>query len=217
MTVAVIAMLLFAIAFFGACCSSRSTSSRSAARTPSHAGLLLAPQGVGAMITMPIAGILADKIGPGKIVLAGITVITVGMVDVHPDRAPTHVVRLPASRALFVMGLGMGGTMMPIMTAALATLTRRTTIARGSTLLNIIQQVAASIGTAVFSVLLTNGLLDNVTATTPPAEIPAATADVYGTVFLIGAVAGRPGAHPGVLPAAQEDRAHRRPGGHGRH
>lgn len=39
------------------------------------AGLLLAPQGFGAMITMPIAGILADRIGPGKIVPAGITVI----------------------------------------------------------------------------------------------------------------------------------------------
>ena len=88
--------------------------------------------------------------------------------------------------SLFVMGLGMGGTMMPIMSSALATL-RDHTIARGSTLMNIVQQVAASIGTAVFTVLLTNGLLDNVTATTPAAEVPAATAEVYGDVFLVGA------------------------------
>jgi hypothetical protein len=47
--------------------------------------------------------------------------------------------------------------MMPIMSAALATLTDHS-IARGSTLMNITQQVAASIGTALFSVLLTNGL-----------------------------------------------------------
>ena len=53
------------------------------------------------------------------------------------------------------MGLGMGATMMPIMTAALATLTDHN-VARGSTLLNIQQQVAASIGTALFSVILTN-------------------------------------------------------------
>ena len=59
--------------------------------------------------------------------------------------------------ALFVMGLGMGGTMMPIMAAALATLTDHN-IARGSTLMNIVQQVAASIGTALFSVLLTNNI-----------------------------------------------------------
>jgi hypothetical protein len=41
------------------------------------------------------------------------------------------------------------------MTAALATLTSHN-VARGSTLLNITQQVAASIGTALFSVILTN-------------------------------------------------------------
>ncbi len=89
--------------------------------------------------------------------------------------------------SLFVMGLGMGATMMPIMSAALATL-REHTIARGSTLMNIVQQVAASIGTAVFTVLLTNGLQDNITASTPPAEIPAATASVYGNVFVVAAV-----------------------------
>ena len=31
------------------------------------AGLLLAPQGIGAMLTMPIAGPLTDKIGPGQV------------------------------------------------------------------------------------------------------------------------------------------------------
>jgi hypothetical protein len=48
---------------------------------------------------------------------------------------------------------------MPIMTAALATLTAHN-VARGSTLLNITQQVAASMGTALFSVILTNELRD---------------------------------------------------------
>jgi MFS family permease len=60
---------------------------------------------------------------------------------------------------LFVMGLGMGGTMMPIMTSALKTL-RSAEVARGSTLLNITQQIASSVGVAVMSVILTNGLKD---------------------------------------------------------
>ena len=60
---------------------------------------------------------------------------------------------------LFIMGLGMGGTMMPIMTSALKTL-RPVEVARGSTLLNITQQIASSIGVAVMSVILTNGLKD---------------------------------------------------------
>src|SRR6478672_11739635 len=58
---------------------------------------------------------------------------------------------------LFVMGLGMGGTMMPIFTTALRTLTHHE-VARGSTLLNITQQIASSVGVAVMSVLLTNHL-----------------------------------------------------------
>jgi hypothetical protein len=60
---------------------------------------------------------------------------------------------------LFIMGLGMGGTMMPIMTSALKTL-RPAEVARGSTLLNITQQIASSVGVAVMSVILTNGLKD---------------------------------------------------------
>jgi len=48
---------------------------------------------------------------------------------------------------------------MPIMTSALKTL-RAAEVARGSTLLNITQQIASSIGVAVMSVILTNGLKD---------------------------------------------------------
>ena len=67
-------------------------------RGESHAGagLLLAPQGIGAMLTMPIAGLLTDKIGPGKIVLVGIALIAVGHGDVHPGRRG-HVVRAASS------------------------------------------------------------------------------------------------------------------------
>ena len=155
MTVAVIAMMLFAIAFFGASLLFPLYFQEVRGETALKAGLLLAPQGIGAMVTMPIAGILADKIGPGKVVLTGITVITFGMAMFTQIEANTGYAYLIA--ALFIMGLGMGSTMMPIMSAALATLTEPN-IARGSTFLNITQQVAASIGTALFSVLLTNGL-----------------------------------------------------------
>ena len=55
------------------------------------------------------------------------------------------------------MGLGMGATMMPTFSGAMQTL-RRAAIARASTTLNIEQQVGASIGTAVLSVLLTHEL-----------------------------------------------------------
>jgi EmrB/QacA subfamily drug resistance transporter len=183
MTVAVIAMSLFAIAFFGASLLFPLYFQSVRGEDALHAGLLLAPQGIGAMLTMPVAGMLADRIGPGKIVLTGIVVITVGMgmfTQLEADTSYTYLLS-----ALFVMGLGMGCTMMPIMSAALATL-REHTIARGSTLMNIVQQVAASIGTAVFSVLLTNGTID--LDPSDPAGFISGLADAFAHVFVVATV-----------------------------
>jgi EmrB/QacA subfamily drug resistance transporter len=183
MTAAVLTMMLFAIAFFGASLLFPLYFIQVRGEDALGAGLLLAPQGIGAMITMPIAGVLADRIGPGKIVLTGITVITVGMAmftQIGADTSYTYILG-----ALFVMGLGMGGTMMPIMTAALATLTPHN-VARGSTLLNITQQVAASVGTALFSVILTNELKKS-TATTPAGALDH-MADSFATVFIVATV-----------------------------
>jgi MFS family permease len=119
-------------------------------------GLLLAPQGIGAMLTMPLAGRLTDKVGPGKLVLTGIVVILCGVSGFTQVSATTSYGVLLTS--LFVMGLGMGMTMMPIMSAAMASLDHHE-VARGSTMMNIIQQSAGSVGTAVMSVILTNRVL----------------------------------------------------------
>ena len=152
-TIAVLAMALFAIAFFGATLLFPLYFQNVHGDTPLKSGVLLAPQGIGAMLTMPIGGILADKIGPGKVVLAGLVLDTVGMGFFAFTDAQTHYPFMLAG--LVIMGLGMGATMMPIMSAALAKLDEHS-IARGSTLMNITQQVASSIGTALFSVLLVN-------------------------------------------------------------
>src|SRR3954464_10062894 len=116
-------------------------------------GLLLAPQGLGAMIAMPIAGRLTDMTGVGRIVPAGLAVVGVSFLALTQLAADTSYWVFGA--ALFVMGLGMGFTMMPTFSGAMQTL-RHAAIARASTTLNIEQQVGASIGTAVLSVLLTH-------------------------------------------------------------
>jgi MFS family permease len=84
-----------------------------------------------------------------------LVLIVVGMIPLTMLDADTSV--WTTTGCFFVMGLGMGMTMMPTMTAALRTL-KDAQIARGSTLMNITQQVAASIGTAVMSVILTTYL-----------------------------------------------------------
>ena len=198
LTVAVIAMALFAIAFFGASLLFPQYFLLTRHETTLSAGLLLAPQGIGAMLTMPVCGALTDRIGPGKIVMSGIVVIVVGMAmftqvgvdasdvvasgDSFAAGSPSYLYLVAA---LFIMGLGMGATMMPIMTAALQTL-RDHEIARASTLMNITQQVAASIGTALFSVLLTNGF-NSSDATTPTGIISDMTGS-FAFCFLVATI-----------------------------
>ena len=158
MTVAVICLSLFAIAFFGAGLIFPTYFQQVRGEATLATGLLLAPQGLGAMITMPIAGKLADKTGAGKVIIVGLVLAALGLFTFTQVTADTSYVLLLGS--LFVMGLGLGATMMPIMTVAIQTLTDHE-IARGSTLMNIVQQVAGSIGTAVMSVVLTNQFLSH--------------------------------------------------------
>jgi EmrB/QacA subfamily drug resistance transporter len=148
-------MFLFAIAFFGAGLLFPSYFQQLLGQTPLQSGVHLIPQGLGAMLTMPIGGRIMDKRGPGWVVLFGISVIAIGMgtfaygVSRQAPYTPTLMV------GLFVMGMGMGCTMMPVSGAAVQTLAPHQ-VARGSTLLNVNQQVAGSIGTALMSVILTS-------------------------------------------------------------
>jgi EmrB/QacA subfamily drug resistance transporter len=185
MTVSVIAITLFAVAFFGASLLLPTFFQQVRGATPLKSGVLLAPQGIGAMITMPIAGVLADKLGAGKVVIPGIVLIAVSMGMWVPVSDTTSTGYLLA--ALFIMGLGMGCTMMPIYSAAMATL-KDHTIARGSTLMNIVQQIAASIGTALFSVLLTNDVKAKVTVPPTHAGYTGQLADAFGSVFVVATI-----------------------------
>jgi EmrB/QacA subfamily drug resistance transporter len=148
-------MFLFGAAFFGGLLLVPTYFQLVRGESTLNAGLLVAPQGIGAMVTMPIAGALSDKLPVGRIVPFGLLLITAGMFSLTQIDASTSYTLLIG--ILFVMGLGMGLTMMPIMTSALRTLTS-SEVARGSTLLNIVQQIASSVGVAIMSVLLTNNL-----------------------------------------------------------
>ncbi|HEY4095340.1 MAG TPA: MFS transporter, partial [Baekduia sp.] len=120
-----------------------------------HAGLLLAPQGLGAAIMMPIAGKRTDDVGAGKIVLGGLAFLFLGMLGYTQVGANTSFWFLGGCQ-LF-MGFGMGASMMPAMSAAYQTL-QRNQLARATTALNIIQRVGGSIGTALLAVVLTHQL-----------------------------------------------------------
>jgi EmrB/QacA subfamily drug resistance transporter len=143
------------------------------------AGLLLAPQGVGAAIMMPIAGKLTDQTGPGRIVLGGLALLMLGMLGFTQVGADTPFSLLAASQ--FLMGLGMGAAMMPAMTAAYQTL-ERPQMARATTALNIIQRVGGSIGTALLSVVLAHQLSSRLPGGGGLGAAQAATARAHDAV-----------------------------------
>jgi EmrB/QacA subfamily drug resistance transporter len=164
-TQANVTMVVFAVAFFGACLVLPSYFQQVLHQTPMQAGLHMIPQGLGAMLTMRLTGPLVDRQGPGKIVLIGIALITGGLgtfafgVARQAAYMPTLLV------GLAIMGLGMGCTMMPLSVASVQALAPHQ-IARGTTLISVSQQVGGSMGTALMSMILTNQFnrSENITA-----------------------------------------------------
>jgi EmrB/QacA subfamily drug resistance transporter len=136
------------------------------------AGLLMAPQGVGAALIMPLAGRLSDRYGGGPIALIGVTVTAVltipfGLIGAHTPVAWLSIVML-------LRGTGIGLGFMPAMTAAFASLDR-SELSDATPQLNVLQRVGASIGTAVLAVILQRALVGVHTL--------SGAAAAYGTAF----------------------------------
>jgi EmrB/QacA subfamily drug resistance transporter len=136
------------------------------------AGLLMAPQGVGAAAIMPLAGRLSDRYGGGPIALIGVTVTAVltipfGLIGAHTPVAWLSIVML-------LRGTGIGFGFMPAMTAAFASLDR-SELSDATPQLNVLQRVGASIGTAVLAVILQRALVGVHTL--------SGAAAAYGTAF----------------------------------
>ncbi|MBN9618511.1 MAG: DHA2 family efflux MFS transporter permease subunit [Actinobacteria bacterium] len=149
---------LFAISFFGALLLIPLYYQSVRHASALTAGLLLVPQGVGAMITMPVAGRLTDRYGPSKLPMFGIPLLVVGLLPFAFVTEHTSYGLLSSFN--FVLGLGMGLSMMPTMTAAMQAVPPAA-IARVSTAMNIIRQAGASIGTAVLTVILSTQINHN--------------------------------------------------------
>ena len=115
------------------------------------AGLLMAPQGIGAALAMPAAGRLTDRIGGGIVATFGMVVMTLGTLPLAFVGAHTPFGVLAATLA--VRGVGLGCAMMPTMAAAYACL-ERAAVPRATAALNSLQRIGGSLGTALLAVVL---------------------------------------------------------------
>ncbi len=159
-----------------------------------HTGLLLAPQGIGAALAMPVAGGLSDKIGPRLVVSVGTVTAMLGTLAFTQVAADTSYVYLAA--ALLVIGLGIGSTIMPWMAAAFQTLSREET-PRATSALNAVQRIAGAVGTALLAIVLQRTIAANLPghhgsirglaalSQHQRAHAAPALADAFGTSFWV--------------------------------
>ncbi|WCB96527.1 hypothetical protein DSM104299_05287 [Baekduia alba] len=157
-------------------------------QSPLHAGLLMAPQGLGAALGMNVAGRLTDRIGAGRVVPVGLLLLALGTIPYATIGGDTAYWVLMVG--LFVRGLGLGGTMMPAMAAAYATLDSAAEVPRATPMLNVLQRVGGSVGVAVLTVILENSLQSQVSDATGGRGVPG----------------GGDGAVGGTLPNAVRER-----------
>jgi EmrB/QacA subfamily drug resistance transporter len=128
-------------------------------QSPWVAGLLMAPQGIGAACVMRLSGRVTDRIGPRRVVPYGIILMAAATIPFAFVTTSTSEVLLATT--LFARGLGMGLSMMPIMAAAYFDLSHAD-IPRASTTLNIVRQIGGSVATALFAVVLERQIIERV-------------------------------------------------------
>jgi EmrB/QacA subfamily drug resistance transporter len=115
------------------------------------AGLLLAPQGLGAAAMLSISGRLTDSIGGGPVAVVGCSLAALATVPLAfvTDDTPYALLGV----VLFVRGLGFGASVQPTSAAAFALL-ESSQVPRATAALNSLRQIGASIGTAFLAVML---------------------------------------------------------------
>ena len=132
-----------------------------------NAGLLIAPQGIGAALMLPISGRLTDRLGGGPVVVAGVTTFALGTLPLAFVSGNTPYALLGA--VLFVRGLGLGASVQPATAAAYALLDSAQ-VPRATAAMNTLRQIGGSIGTALLAVMLQHESRAVLSSTTGGAE-----------------------------------------------
>ncbi|MDT7667840.1 MAG: hypothetical protein QOC74_623 [Pseudonocardiales bacterium] len=117
------------------------------------AGILMLPSAILTGLLMPMVGKLYDKIGPRWLGVFGLTICAYGtylMSAITPEMTRTDIIFWTSVR-----GIGLGLSIMPIMTAGLAALPAAQTN-EGSALNNVARQTAGALGLAVLSAISTS-------------------------------------------------------------
>jgi MFS family permease len=119
------------------------------------AGLMLVPQGVGALLSRGLAGRLTDTIGARPIAAAGFAIVAVATIPFAFAGAHSNPWLL--ALWLIIRGFGLGAVTIPVMAVAYLGLDKQQ-IAQSSVVTRTTQQIGGSFGTAVLAVILEDAI-----------------------------------------------------------
>jgi len=143
-------------------------------QTALFAGLLLAPQGLGMLLTRSKAGTLTDRIGARPVVLAGVVLTAAGTIAY--TQVGVHTSEILLGLCLVVRGAGLGCVTIPVMAAAYLGL-RPEQVPHASSVTRIAQQVGGAFGTAILAMIISTQ-----TKALPAADLTGQAA-AFGTAF----------------------------------
>jgi EmrB/QacA subfamily drug resistance transporter len=138
-----------------------------------RAGLLMAPQGIGSVVILPVAGRLSDRFGAGRVIPLGL-LLAMAATAVFA-RAGTSMPFSILALAQFLRGMGMSSVMTPAYAAAYGAL-ERDAVPRATSAVNVINRVGGSAGAAILAVVLANGIAGQVPHATGPTALRAIAA-----------------------------------------
>jgi len=116
-----------------------------------NTGLLTGPQGIGALIAMPLASRLTQRFSGGRVALGGISLLCISTLPFTFIGAHTSI--LAISLVLVVRGLSIGLCFMPAMSAAFSAM-RPEQISDATPQITVLQRTGGAIGTAILAVVL---------------------------------------------------------------
>ena len=134
------------------------------------AGVMLVPQGVGALLSRTVAGSNIDRFGPRLFAVAGFAVVAAATVPFA--FAGPHTSSWLLAAWMVIRGFGLGAVTMPVMVAGYIGLDKHQ-IPHSSVLTRTSQQLGGSFGTAVLAVILAAAI----------AAHPATMADAFHVAF----------------------------------
>ncbi len=115
------------------------------------AGLVMAPRGIGTMAAMMIAGRIASKSDPRKIMAVGVLALCWSLWEMTgwtPDVSESRLIF-----AIVVQGIGLGFVFIPLQVIAFATLAPNLRT-DGASLFSLLRNIGAAIGVSITSALL---------------------------------------------------------------